>query len=254
MKKLGTLIVAICMVGIPFAGQSFGATPDSGLNTLTNEQPQTTPGLTAKDIEALMRPDVSSGFYVIKGKLLKSDGGDLVVQEPDGRRARVHREEGTIITNRVPNAGDMIEARVNDDNVAFSISVIESSGTGSASHTLLPDPLMDPSPKSSPQSWITITAADAYVAPWVKDIEKKLMQEQFRMLWLNDPRSPQAAVMYLLNDAAKALTEHNDALAKDFVKRALNVLERGVANGYYSQTDVKPIITYITAHVPVRMS
>jgi hypothetical protein len=254
MKKLSILIAAICMVSIPFAGQSFGATTDTGPSTLTNEQLPTTPELTAKEIEALMRPDVSSGFYTIKGKLLKSDGGDLVVQEPDGRRVRVHREEGTIITNRVPNAGDMIEARVNDANVAFSISVIANSRTGTASHVLLPDPLMDPFPKSSPKSWITIAAADTYIAPWVKDIEKELMQEQFRMLWSNDPRSPQAAVMYLLNDAAKALAVRNDVLAKDFVSRALNVLEEGIAKGYYSQSDIDPIVNYIKAHTPVRMS
>lgn len=123
MKKLGTLLAVIFMVSIPFAGQSFGATTGAGLNTLT-----------AKEIEALMRPDVSSWSYRIEGKLLESDGGDLVVQEPNGRRVRVHTEEGTIITNRVPNAGDMIEVRVNDANVAFSISVIENSETGTAGH------------------------------------------------------------------------------------------------------------------------
>src|SRR5712692_2408191 len=90
-------------------------------------------------------------------------------------------------------------------------------------------------------SWITVAPANTYVATWVHDIERELMKKQYRSLWSNDPRSPQAAMMYLLNDAAKALTGHNEAMAKDLVRRALNVLEEGIARGYYSQSDIDPI-------------
>jgi hypothetical protein len=105
-----------------------------------------------------------------------------------------------------------------------------------------------------PLSWITVAPATTYVAPWVKDIEKKLMQKQYRMLWSNDPRSPQVSMMYMLNNAAKALGEHNEVLAKDFVRRALNVLGEGIARGYYSQSDIDPIVTYIKTHAPVQLS
>src|SRR5207244_10952893 len=101
---------------------------------------------------------------------------------------------------------------------------------------------------------ITIAAADTYAAQWMKDSEQELMKEQYLRLWSNDPRSPQAAVMYLLDDSAKALVAHSDAMARDFVRRALNVLEEGITKGYYSQSDVDPVIAYIKAHVPVHMS
>jgi sporulation protein YlmC with PRC-barrel domain len=83
----------------------------------TTEQLQTASGETAKEIEALMSPGTSSGAYMVRGELLKSDGGDLVVKEPSGKRVRVHLEEGTMM-NRVPNAGDMLEAEVNEFDTA----------------------------------------------------------------------------------------------------------------------------------------
>jgi hypothetical protein len=105
-----------------------------------------------------------------------------------------------------------------------------------------------------PLSWITVAPANTSVAPWVKDIERELMKVQYRPLWSNDPRSPQVSMMYLLKDAADALTAQNEAVAKDLVRRALNVLREGIARGYYSQSDIDPIVTYIKAHAPVRLS
>jgi hypothetical protein len=105
-----------------------------------------------------------------------------------------------------------------------------------------------------PLSWITVAPANPSVAPWVKDIERELMKVQYRPLWSNDPRSPQVSMMYLLHDAANALTAQNEAVAKDLVRRALNVLREGIARGYYSQSDIDPIVTYIKTHAPVRLS
>jgi hypothetical protein len=105
-----------------------------------------------------------------------------------------------------------------------------------------------------PLSWITVAPANPNVAPWVKDIERELMKAQYRPLWSNDPRSPQVSMMYLLNDAADAQTAQNEAVAKDLVRRALNVLGEGIARGYYSQSDIDPIVTYIKTHAPVRLS
>lgn len=106
----------------------------------------------------------------------------------------------------------------------------------------------------APLSWITVAPANTYVAPWVHNIERELMKKQYRSLWSNDPRSPQVSMMYLLNDAARVLAKHNEALAKDFVRRALNVLGEGIARGYYSQSDIDPIVTYIKTHAPVRLN
>lgn len=86
----------------------------------TIEQLQTASGETAKGIEVLMSPGIASGSYMVKGELLKSDGGDLVVKEPSGQRVRVHLEEGTMM-NRVTNVGDMLEVEVNEFDTARSV-------------------------------------------------------------------------------------------------------------------------------------
>jgi len=338
MKQLGTLIAALCMASIPFAGQSFGAmaapnpsditggesppqkytvlpVPRGHLEAiqhspflekavkdpqghklgrleklimdsregkieyavvamndgrlvalpwksftvsgngksvvLTAEHEQLTPALgeTAKEIKNLMKPGMMSPTYTVRGELLGVEAADYVVKDAAGKEVRLHIENGTQMAG-LPQIGDTIEAKVNEFNGAIAIRKVAVAATRTASRVILRD-----SPHNSDHlDWITVAAADTYHAPWVNDIEKELMKEQFRMLWLNDPRSPQVAVMYLLDDAAKAQIDHSKAMAKDFVRRALNVLEEGIEKGYYSQSDINPIVSYIKAHVPVRLS
>ena len=338
MKKIGTLIAAMCMARIPFAGQSFGAMVDPNLIDITggesppqkyvvlpvphghleaiqhspfletavkdpqgnklgkleklimdsregkieyavvamndgrwvalpwksftvsrngksvvltaeHEQFTTALGETAKEIKNLMKPGMMSPTYTVRGELLGVEAADYVVKDAAGKKVRLHMENGTQMAG-LPKVGDTIEAKVNEFHAAISVRTVANARIDTAPHVSLKDPLSAP----NHLDWITIAAADTYHAPWVNDIEKELMKEQFRMLWLNDPRSPQVAVMYLLDDAAKAQIDHSKAMAKDFVRRALNVLEEGIEKGYYSQSDINPIVSYIKAHVPVRLS
>jgi hypothetical protein len=63
-----------------------------------------------------------------------------------------------------------------------------------------------------------ISGADSYAAPWVKEIEQELLKKEYRYVFGNDPRTPQASVLRLLNQAAKALEAKDSALAGKFVR------------------------------------
>jgi len=88
----------------------------------------------------------------------------------------------------------------------------------------------------------------------VKDIEQELNKQDYWMVFMNDPRTPQPSVLYLLNRAAIAYEAKNPQLAKDLVNEALEVLQEGVRRKYFSQADVDPIINYIKQHVPVQVA
>jgi hypothetical protein len=53
------------------------------------------------------------------------------------------------------------------------------------------------------------------------------------MIYANDPRTPQNAVLHLLNRAAKAQQDNDPGLARELVRQALNVFEEGVRRHYY---------------------
>jgi hypothetical protein len=99
-----------------------------------------------------------------------------------------------------------------------------------------------------------ISGADAYAAPWVKDIEQELLKKDYRYVYASDPRTPQAVVLRFLNEAAKAYEANNRQLAQELVRDALAVFEEGVRKHYYSQSDIEPITTFIRQHVPIRIS
>lgn len=99
-----------------------------------------------------------------------------------------------------------------------------------------------------------ISAADAYAAPWVKDIEQELLKNDYRYVYASDPRTPQAVVLRILNEAAKAQEANDTVLAQEFVRDALAVFEEGVRKHYYSRSDIEPITTFIRQHVPIRTS
>lgn len=103
------------------------------------------------------------------------------------------------------------------------------------------------SPGAQAAPWIS--GADS---TWVKDIEKELNKKDYRPLFLNDPRTPQASVLSLLGRAATAAEAGNDALAQDLVHRAIDVLEDGVRRHYYEQSDIDPLLSYIKQHAPIK--
>ncbi len=98
-----------------------------------------------------------------------------------------------------------------------------------------------------------ISGADSYASAWVKDIEMELNKKEYRTVFLNDPRTPQASVLRLLNRAAIAHEARNEALAQQLVREALEVIENGVRKSYYTQDDIQPITSFIKQHVPVKL-
>ena len=99
-----------------------------------------------------------------------------------------------------------------------------------------------------------ISGADSYRAPWVKDIEQELFKKDYRQVFLNDPRTPQASVLTLLNQAAAAYNANERATAQDLVNEAIGILEDGVRRHYYTKSDIEPITSFIRQHVPVKAS
>lgn len=97
-----------------------------------------------------------------------------------------------------------------------------------------------------------ISGADSYVAPWVKDIEQELLKKEYRSVYASDPRAPQAVVLRLLNQAAKAQAGSDTKLAEALVREALSVFEEGVRRHYYSESDIEPITKFIRQHVPIK--
>jgi DNA-binding helix-hairpin-helix protein with protein kinase domain len=99
-----------------------------------------------------------------------------------------------------------------------------------------------------------ISGSDEYAAPWVKEIEQELLKPEYRYLYASDPRTPQAVVLRILNQAAKAQEAEQSALAQQLVREALGVFEEGVRRHYYSEADIEPITTFIRQRVPVKTS
>jgi hypothetical protein len=101
-------------------------------------------------------------------------------------------------------------------------------------------------------SWIS--GDDMYAAGWVKEIEEELNKQDYRAVFLNDPHSPQATVLHLLNRAATAFKAKETTVAQDLVQEALTVLEEGVRKHYYNEGDIAPILSSIKQHVPFSFS
>jgi len=99
-----------------------------------------------------------------------------------------------------------------------------------------------------------ISGADTYAAPWVKDVEQELLKKDYRFVYTNDPRTPQAIVLRKLNQAAKAQEAKDSTLAQELVRDALGVFDEGVRRHYYSRSDIEPITTFIRQHVPIKIS
>lgn len=105
----------------------------------------------------------------------------------------------------------------------------------------------------SAAEWITPAASDTHVSPWVTQVEDEFSKAEHALVFTNDPRTPMAAVVHLLNQAADALNNKNEALAKDFVRQSINILQRGVQRGYYGQGDLDPVKKSIMSHIPEKI-
>lgn len=99
-----------------------------------------------------------------------------------------------------------------------------------------------------------ISGTDAVAADWVAKIEQELSKKEYRYLFANDPRTPQASILRLLNRAAEAYSAHNEAMAKDFANEAVDVLREGIRKHYYSEQDVEPLLKHIQEQIPIKLS
>lgn len=90
--------------------------------------------------------------------------------------------------------------------------------------------------------WLAPAADQDVMAPWVNDITSQLEKDPYRGVFMNAlGYSPQAAIVRYLNNAAQALQAGNKPLAQSYVDRAIDLFDRGVRRGYFSQADVVPI-------------
>jgi hypothetical protein len=97
-----------------------------------------------------------------------------------------------------------------------------------------------------------ISGSDSYAALWVKEIEQELLKKEYRYVFGNDPRTPQASVLRLVNRAAMAYQFNDTAQAEQLVHEALNVLDEGVRRHYFLRSDIEPIVDFIRRHTPVK--
>jgi hypothetical protein len=107
-------------------------------------------------------------------------------------------------------------------------------------------------PMSHAAPWIS--DRETFASNWVAKVEQELSKKEYRYLFANDPRTPQASILHLLNQAARAQAANQELMAQDFAKQALSVLEEGVRRHYYSEQDVAPIIKRIQEQIPVALS
>lgn len=99
-----------------------------------------------------------------------------------------------------------------------------------------------------------ISGMESFASDWVAKVEQELSKKEYRYLFSNDPRTPQASILRLLNRAAQAQADHKDVMARDLAKEAIGVLREGVRRHYYSEQDVEPLIRQIEEQIPIKLS
>lgn len=99
-----------------------------------------------------------------------------------------------------------------------------------------------------------ISGADSFASDWVKRIEQEFAKKDYRYVFANDPRTPQASVLRLLHRAAEAHAANQDELASKLTREAIDVLREGVRKHYYDESDVAPLMRYIAEQAPVKIS
>lgn len=103
-----------------------------------------------------------------------------------------------------------------------------------------------------PAGWISDMGS--FASDWVAKIEQELSKKEYRYVFANDPRTPQASVIRLLNRAAQAQAAHDETMAKDLVRDAMEVLQDGVRRNYYSAADIEPILKHLREQIPIKLS
>lgn len=99
-----------------------------------------------------------------------------------------------------------------------------------------------------------ISGSETFASDWVAKVEQELLKKEYRYLFANDPRTPQATILRLLNRAAEAHAAHNEVMAKDLANEAIDVLREGIRKHYYSEEDVEPLLKHIREQIPIKMS
>ncbi len=99
-----------------------------------------------------------------------------------------------------------------------------------------------PAPSTLAAEWLAPAPQANITADWVKDVAKALKSNRFKNVFMNQPSGcDQCRILDYLDDAADALENGQPKLAESFVRRALNVLNDGVEDHWYSEEDVRPI-------------
>lgn len=96
-------------------------------------------------------------------------------------------------------------------------------------------------------------AGERDLAMWVKDIEGVLSSRAVQAVFHKDPRRPVATIVRLLSLAAMAFRSGYELLATDLVRQALNIIEAGIEQGYYSRSEVASIIDHIKSRSPIEL-
>jgi hypothetical protein len=90
--------------------------------------------------------------------------------------------------------------------------------------------------------WLAPAADQDIKADWVKDVAKAFHKKEYKNVFMNQPFGcDQCRILGFLNNAAEAMEHDQPKLAKSFLHRALNVLEDGIDDGWYSERDIRPI-------------
>ena len=69
-----------------------------------------------------------------------------------------------------------------------------------------------------------LSGRDTFASDWVTKVEQELSKREYRYVFANDPRTPQASIVRLLNQAARAQAAQKDTLAKDLATQAVDIL------------------------------
>ncbi|GKS59567.1 hypothetical protein YTPLAS18_30940 [Nitrospira sp.] len=103
--------------------------------------------------------------------------------------------------------------------------------------------------------WLAPASADHVTADWVKQIETDLSSSQYQDVFLSIPAdTPIPAIVHNLNQASLALADGKREYAQSFVNDAIRVLDRGVAKGWYTPSDIEPVKAMIRARADAAMA
>jgi hypothetical protein len=71
--------------------------------------------------EKLMSEEMKAA-NTVKGEVLRVEGANYLVKKKDGKEVRLHTDSTTLMMTGIIGKGDRIEAKVNDEGHALSLS------------------------------------------------------------------------------------------------------------------------------------